>query len=147
MSNGFSGGITQANGGILSYYANGGMSHGENHIAQIAPPNSYRVWGEAETEGEAYIPLARSKRTRSLAILTQVADKFGYAVTQASNVSQYANGGMYELQSRSRYDRMRNDIVASTTQQREVNFQFINPVVRDPFEDARDKAQEIGALV
>lgn len=145
VSNGFSGGITQANGGIISYYANGGVSHGENHIAQIAPPNSYRVWGEAETEGEAYIPLARSKRTRSLAILSQVADKFGYAVTNASNVQQYANGGMYELQSRSRYDRMRNDRMSAANTQREINFTFVNPVERDWAEDAWEKAQMVGA--
>lgn len=145
VSNGFSGGITQANGGIISYYANGGVSHGENHIAQIAPPNSYRVWGEAETEGEAYIPLARSKRTRSLAILNQVADKFGYAVTQASNVTQYANGGTYELQSRSRYGRMRNDVMTPEQARQILNFTFVNPVEKDWAQDAWEKAEMVGA--
>ena len=35
----------EADGGILSFYANGGMR--ENHVAQIAPAGSWRVWGRA----------------------------------------------------------------------------------------------------
>jgi hypothetical protein len=38
------------------------------------------VWAEPETEGEAYIPLARQKRQRSEAILSTVADLFGMDV-------------------------------------------------------------------
>lgn len=74
------GGISRAyvDGGIgqLEAYANGGGR--ENHVAQIAPAGSWRVWAEPETGGEAYIPLARSKRTRSTAILDNVAARFGY---------------------------------------------------------------------
>ena len=66
------------------YFANGGI---ENHVAQIAKPSSvYRVWAEPETGGEAYIPLASSKRARSTAILDEVADKFGYEL--------FAKGGI-----------------------------------------------------
>jgi TP901 family phage tail tape measure protein len=57
----------QANGGVMDFYADGGLA-GENHVAQIAPAGAWRVWAEPETGGEAYIPLAPSKRTRSLAI-------------------------------------------------------------------------------
>ncbi|MDK7062649.1 hypothetical protein QP290_25680, partial [Escherichia coli] len=61
------GGIMRAyiDGGIdqLEQYANGGR-RGERHVAQIAPAGSWRVWAEPETGGEAYIPLARSKRGR-----------------------------------------------------------------------------------
>lgn len=69
---------------IASVNAQGGIwrfaDGGEYHVAQIARP-TWRVWAEPETGGEAYIPLARSKRTRSLAILTEVADMFGYGLT------------------------------------------------------------------
>lgn len=59
-----------ANGNI--FYAQGG----ENHVAQIGSGNT-RTWDEPETGGEAYIPLALSKRTRSAAILSKVAQQFG----------------------------------------------------------------------
>jgi hypothetical protein len=49
----------------------------EKHIAQIAPAGSWRVWAEPETGGEAYLPLAPSKRGRSKEILDQVAEMFG----------------------------------------------------------------------
>lgn len=60
------GGLTKRDGGIVDYYADGGVR--ENHVAQIAPAGAWRVWAEPETEGEAYIPFAKSKRSRSLAI-------------------------------------------------------------------------------
>ncbi|MEV0526054.1 phage tail protein [Streptomyces sp. NPDC050439] len=65
-------------------YADGGM---ENHVAEIAQPN-LRVWAEPETGGEAYIPLAQGKRPRSLAILEEVADRFGYGL------EKFARGGV-----------------------------------------------------
>ncbi|MCK7661966.1 tape measure protein [Corynebacterium antarcticum] len=67
-------------GGIdrLERYANGG--HREDHRAQIAPAGAWRVWAEPETGGEAYIPLAASKRSRSTAILDQTARIFGLAL-------------------------------------------------------------------
>ncbi|PRQ10636.1 phage tail tape measure protein [Corynebacterium sp. 13CS0277] len=71
-----------ANGGILAF-ANGS----EDHRAEIAPAGAWRLWAEPETGGEAYIPLAESKRTRSTQILAQVADKFGY------KLEQYEDGG------------------------------------------------------
>lgn len=67
-------GITQADGGVVKYYASGGV---ESHVAQIAPAGSWRVWAEPETGGEAYIPLAPSKRARSMDILSEVANRFG----------------------------------------------------------------------
>lgn len=62
----WTGGVTKADGGLVDYYADGGMR--ENHIAEIAPAGAWRVWAEPETGGEAYIPLAPSKRARSLAV-------------------------------------------------------------------------------
>ncbi len=56
--------------------------HAEGHVAQVAPPGSWRVWAEPETGGEAYIPLAMSKRARSTALLGQVASSFGYGLSR-----------------------------------------------------------------
>ncbi|MCT1459863.1 phage tail tape measure protein [Aestuariimicrobium sp. p3-SID1156] len=79
-------GFGMAEGGVVDYYANGGMR--ERHVAQIAPAGSWRVWGEPETGGEAYIPLAASKRARSLDILEEVARRFNRQVVP------YAAGGV-----------------------------------------------------
>ncbi|WP_216395534.1 tape measure protein [Arcanobacterium phocae] len=84
---GKSSGLSKADGGLVSFYANGGIRR-ENHIAQIAPAGAFRVWAEPETAGEAYIPLAVSKRKRSLEILGEVANRFGM------QVSRYADGGI-----------------------------------------------------
>lgn len=76
----------EANGGVLEFYRNGGVRK-ENHVAQIAPAGAWRVWAEDETEGEGYIPLAKSKRPRSTAILREIADRFGYALVARANGS------------------------------------------------------------
>src|SRR5690606_15113857 len=77
----YGGGKPLAEGGVVEYYATGGVR--ESHVAQIAPAGVMRVWAEPETGGEAYIPLAPSKRTRSLAILEEVARRFGHQVVPA----------------------------------------------------------------
>ena len=103
---GGSGGITRADGGIIKNgqdiaFANGGIlnklavnafANGtENHVAQIARGAwPVRIWAEPETEGEAYIPLAKSKRKRSLEILKKVMAEFGLGnLTKA-----FADGGI-----------------------------------------------------
>lgn len=88
---------TMANGGILTSgtagmvraFANGGF--GEQHVAQIARAGTMRIWAEAETGGEAYIPLAQSKRGRSTEILSEVAGRFGYQLVPAGTAS-FAEG-------------------------------------------------------
>lgn len=84
-----------ADGGILSKlrtpaikaFAGGGI---ENHTAQIARGAwPVRVWAEPETGGEAYIPLSKNKRKRSLEILRQVMNEFGLA-----HLAQFADGGI-----------------------------------------------------
>jgi hypothetical protein len=82
--------VGSANGNIFRgrAYANGGM---ENHVAEIAQP-SMRLWAEPETGGEAYIPLAESKRPRSLAVLEDVAERFGY------RLDEFAKGGLTKKQ-------------------------------------------------
>ncbi|MFE2563022.1 phage tail tape measure protein [Streptomyces mirabilis] len=80
------GGRYQADGGIVSYYADGGMR--ENHIAQIAPKGSWRVWAEDEAGDEAYIPLAGHKRPRSRQIAAETVRRLGGAV------QWFAGGGL-----------------------------------------------------
>lgn len=62
-----------ADGAVVDYFANGA----ENHVAQISPAGSWRVWAEPETGGEAYIPLAASKRGRSRAIVEETVRRLG----------------------------------------------------------------------
>ena len=85
------GGLTQADGGVVSYYANGSSGRSEHHVAQIAAAGTMRVWAEPETGGEAYIPLAPAKRGRSTAILDDVAGQFGYQLVPYG-AQGYADG-------------------------------------------------------
>ncbi len=82
---GGSGGITQADGGVVSYYANGGTRY-ENHVAQIARAGSYRVWAEPETGGESYMPHALAKRARAEQVMTETASIFGGVYIPAADV-------------------------------------------------------------
>lgn len=70
-----------ADGAIVSF-----AGGGEHHVAQIAKAGDWRVWAEPETGGEAYIPLAPSKRARSTAIWRETGRKLG--------VKSYADGGV-----------------------------------------------------
>lgn len=104
----------RANGGIdkpVETYATGGhrdknvdravarranSNHEPSHQAQIAPAGAYRVWAEAETGGEAYIPMAPSKRGRSERILNEVARQFGYNLVDGETgmVQTFADGAL-----------------------------------------------------
>ncbi|MFK0288242.1 phage tail tape measure protein [Streptomyces sp. NPDC090499] len=75
-----------ANGGVWDYYAEGGVraprvqkfaAGGENHIAQIARAGDWRMWAEPETQGEGYVPFARSKRPRSRRITEEIVRRLG----------------------------------------------------------------------
>lgn len=98
-----------ANGGVINgrgvqSFASGGFSkidrsiqraagQREQHVAQIAKGGfPYRVWAEPETGGEAYLPLHKNKRARSMKILEQVAAHFGVGLTE-----QFANGGFSQM--------------------------------------------------
>ena len=74
----------RADGGVVDYYADGGVR--ESHVAQIAPAGDWRVWAEPETGGEAYIPLAPSKRGQSLRIWEETGRR----------LQAFADGGMYD---------------------------------------------------
>lgn len=81
--------LFEKDGGVVSYYANGGLS--ENHVAQIAPAGAMRIWAEPETGGEAYIPMSLAKRSRSEQILATVADRFGMRLERYADGSQPSN--------------------------------------------------------
>lgn len=90
------GGVMNRDGSIA--YANGGVAYaggGEKHVAQIARAGEWRVWAEDETGGEAYIPLAPSKRSRSKAILAKTAQIMGLTVVDhnGDTVSSATPGG------------------------------------------------------
>lgn len=103
--------LKYADGGIADYYADGGIrgsstqrggvrhfaAGAENHIAQIAPAGSWRVWGEPETGGESYIPLAESKRPRSRAIAEETVRRLG---GNPADIQWRANGDVTDW----RYD-------------------------------------------
>jgi len=89
IATGGSGGITQADGGIVQF-ANGGMH--ENHIAQFARAGTMRVWAEPETGGEAYIPLAKSKRARSNEVMAETAAALG-GVYIPGGAESFEDGG------------------------------------------------------
>lgn len=76
--------------------AGSGPRGSERHAAEIAPAGAMRLWAEPETGGEAYIPLAQSKRARSKAILANVASRFGMSVRGMANggILSYADGGI-----------------------------------------------------
>lgn len=89
--------------GSFTAAANGYLSKQQ---AMMAPAGSWLVWAEDETEGESFIPHARSKRKRSTEILRKTAELFGLdLVDKAGRVvtsngantdairHRYANGG------------------------------------------------------
>ena len=77
--------LARADGGRVDFYASGGRR--ENHEAQYAPAGTWRVWAEPETEGEWYLPLARSKRSRTIPMWWQAGQDLG--------VVPFADGGRF----------------------------------------------------
>ena len=77
--------MPRADGGLVDFYASGGRR--ENHEAQYAPAGAWRVWAEPETEGEWYLPLARSKRSRTIPMWWQAGQDLG--------VVPFADGGRW----------------------------------------------------
>ena len=81
-----------ADGAIFKAFAAGGFNgSGENHVAQIAPAGAMRVWAESETGGEAYIPLAPSKRARSTEIWAETGRLLGAAGGEGFDYQRFAS--------------------------------------------------------
>lgn len=86
------GGIT-----ALEAFANGGARLPDQALIQKADPRGGLVqWAEPSTKGEAFIPLADSKRARSTSILATVAKMFGFQLfpdgTMPDSLSGLAGG-------------------------------------------------------
>ena len=134
------GGRMFADGGVVEYYAKGGLR--ENHTAQIAPAGAMRVWAEPETGGEAYIPLAKSKRARSLSILDEVAERFGYQLAaRHDNVIQYNDGGAYNASRMFRATAAAAHRSSRNSSKGSWEFHVHNPQHKDPLQDMWDKVQ------
>jgi hypothetical protein len=89
-------GVTpQARGSVLTFYADGGMRDSRDrpnqHVAEIAPAGSYRIFAERETGGESYIPLSPTKRPRSRRIAEETVKRLG---GDPSSIDWYASGGI-----------------------------------------------------
>lgn len=85
--------LANADGGVVDYYADGGIRGGvrsfaqggvgsspdtkNGHVAHIARAGTWRVFAEDETGGESYVPLHPSKRTRSRAITEETVRRLG----------------------------------------------------------------------
>jgi TP901 family phage tail tape measure protein len=72
-------------------YADGGFLPSQATIA-AGQGRGLIQWAEGETGGEAFIPLADSKRGRSMSILSTVAEMFGHVV-----MPKFADGGIWGL--------------------------------------------------
>ncbi|MET7792167.1 hypothetical protein ABZS93_37440, partial [Streptomyces sp900116325] len=103
--------LAHANGGVVDYYANGGIRGAQyfaqggstspdtknGHVAHIAKAGTWRVFAEDETGGESYVPLHPSKRTRSRAITEETVRRLG---GDPSMIQWNADGGITDW----RYD-------------------------------------------
>ncbi len=92
-------GLTRsADGNIIDFYAQGGFK--EDHRAQIARAGDWRVWAEPETGGEAYIPLARSKKAQSVPIWLETGRRLGLdeeSVYSLREAMAFHSGGMWNV--------------------------------------------------
>ena len=89
--------VYRAEGAVVDYYGRGGIR--ERHVAEIAPAGAWRVWAEPETGGESYIPLAPSKRARSLDIWRETGRRLGVAGFADGGVRGGADSGRADLAS------------------------------------------------
>ena len=70
-----------AQGDIIRAFDGGGLDLPNAHQPHIAPAGSWRVFGEPETQGEGYIPLANDgRRPRAKSIMETIADRFGGSI-------------------------------------------------------------------
>jgi len=86
-----------ADGGILRAYANGGLSL--PNMATIQPAVGSRglvQWAEPETHGEAFIPLAPTKRARSLDVWEQTGKLLGAFADGGINFADRASAPIVE---------------------------------------------------
>ncbi|MER7009888.1 phage tail tape measure protein [Saccharopolyspora sp. NPDC000359] len=83
-------GLDYARGGIATAYAAGGihrLTPMRAGLADIVPPNTWRIVGDRIRDDEAYIPINASRR--STALLEETARRMGYQLMR-----RYADGGI-----------------------------------------------------
>jgi TP901 family phage tail tape measure protein len=88
----------RADGAVVDYFASGGFK--EKHVAEIARAGDWRVWAEPETGGEAYIPLAQSKRDRSVPIWLETGRRLGLdedSLDALRGVMAFHEGGLWRV--------------------------------------------------
>lgn len=106
-----------ANGGMLSY-ADGGMAPG---IFRGRPGSLYK-FAEPETRWEAFISGKPGMEARNTKVWAEAGSRLGVFEDLAKML-----GGL-----------------SQPAGERNMNFTFVNPVARDPFQDAWERAQEVG---
>lgn len=83
--------VASHDGNIIKKFAQGGFHRQlkpmKAGLATIVPPNTWRVVGDRLRDDEAYIPINRSYR--SVALLSETAQRMGYALAR-----RYAQGGI-----------------------------------------------------
>ena len=89
-------GMSHADGAIVAFANGGARLPKQATIQRPAGTRGLVQWAEAETGGEAFIPLAASKRARSTKILATVADSFGLSLVGRDGQA-YEPGVMREL--------------------------------------------------
>ena len=83
-------GLDYHQGGIATAYASGGfhrLTPMRAGLADIVPPNTWRIVGDRIRDDEAYIPINQSRR--STALLEETARRMGYQLMR-----RYADGGI-----------------------------------------------------
>ena len=88
-----------ADGGIIGRFAQGGMLPKQAKIQKPAGARGLVQWAETETKGEAFIPLASSKRKRSREIWMKTGQLLGIPVSLKDmlTATPMADGGIYSL--------------------------------------------------
>jgi hypothetical protein len=79
--------VMNEHGNILERFATGGLKPMRAGVADIVPPNTWRVIGDRLRDDEAYIPINRSNR--SVSLLAETAQRMGYGLLR-----RYAAGGI-----------------------------------------------------
>lgn len=76
-------GIRVGANGIFPSFANGKLP--DQAMIEKGRPGGLVQWAESETQDEAFIPMAQSKRGRSEKILSTVADRFGMSLVKMAS--------------------------------------------------------------
>ena len=72
------GGLHMAGGGIVRAFRDGGFEPMRGGIARVVKPNTWRIIGDRVRDDEAYIPINRDRRSKS--ILASTASRMGYGL-------------------------------------------------------------------